>query len=144
MFNFEFKFTIQAETIEAALKEAARLTGAQSIAANVTVAPPTPVAAPAPTAAPAPLAVVPTAPPVASVAPVVVSAPAAAPVSVPTTGPSYTFDQLAQAAATLADAGKREAVLATIKQFGVDALTALSPEYYGAFALKLRELGAQI
>lgn len=64
--------------------------------------------------------------------------------SVPTSAPTYTMDQLAVAATQLVDAGKREALLQLLSSFGVQALTALPQEQYGAFATKLRELGAKI
>lgn len=66
------------------------------------------------------------------------------PQAVPTTEPTYTFDQLAVAATQLTDAGRREEVLQLLNSFGVQALTALPKEQYGAFATKLRELGAKI
>lgn len=64
--------------------------------------------------------------------------------AVPTSAPAYTFDQLAVAATQLTDAGRREEVLQLLNSFGVQALTALPKEQYGAFATKLRELGAKI
>lgn len=66
------------------------------------------------------------------------------PQAVPTSAPAYTFDQLAVAATQLVDAGRREEVLQLLNSFGVQALTALPKEQYGAFATKLRELGAKI
>ncbi|UTW68639.1 hypothetical protein KHA80_14140 [Anaerobacillus sp. HL2] len=42
------------------------------------------------------------------------------------------------------DAGKREALVQLLQSFGVQALTALPKEQYGAFATKLREMGAKI
>lgn len=66
------------------------------------------------------------------------------PQAVPTSAPAYTFDQLAVAATQLTDAGRREEVLQLLNSFGVQALTALPKEQYGAFATKLRELGAKI
>lgn len=63
---------------------------------------------------------------------------------VPTNAPGYTFEQLAAAAAPLMDAGKGPQLIETLHAFGVDALTALAPEQYGAFAVKMRELGAKI
>ena len=66
------------------------------------------------------------------------------PQAVPTSATAYTFDQLAVAATQLTDAGRREEVLQLLNSFGVQALTALPKEQYGAFATKLRELGAKI
>ncbi|RKO63233.1 hypothetical protein [Caldibacillus debilis] len=71
-------------------------------------------------------------------------APQEQPKSVPTSTPSYTFDQLAVAATQLVDAGRREELVQLLHSFGVQALTALPKEQYGAFATKLREMGAKI
>jgi hypothetical protein len=64
--------------------------------------------------------------------------------SVQTSVPSYTMDDLANAAMTLMDAGRQPDLLNLLAQFGVESLPALPPEQYGAFATALRELGAQI
>jgi hypothetical protein len=64
--------------------------------------------------------------------------------SVPTSAQSYTMEQLAVAATQLVDAGRREELVNLLKSFGVQALTALSKEQYGAFATQLRTLGAKI
>lgn len=93
----------------------------------------------------------PTAPPVqqtiqqpvptqASVPPVQQAAPAA----VPTSAPSYTLDDLARAGMTLMDAGRQGDLQQLLARFGVEALPALPPVQYGAFATALREMGAQI
>ncbi|MFB7301705.1 hypothetical protein [Heyndrickxia sporothermodurans] len=66
------------------------------------------------------------------------------PQAVPTSAPTYTMEQLAVAATQLMDAGKRDQLLQLLASFGVQALTALPQEQYGAFATKLRELGAKI
>lgn len=117
---------------------------------NVTppVAAPVPPAAPlattmppAPAAAPVPPVAAPAAPPAAPPAP----APAPAAPAVPvTTAPTYTLDQIAKAGASLVDAGKMEPLLALLSRYGVQAVTQLAPEHYGAFATELRALGAQI
>lgn len=117
----------------------------QTPVAPVEAQPVTPV--PAPVQQPAPTAAVPVAP--SSAAPVQPNpAPASAPNPaapvVPTNAPAYTFDQLAAAAAPLMDAGKGPQLIEALQTFGVDALTALSPDQYGAFAVKMRELGAKI
>lgn len=106
------------------------------------VAAPVPPAAPlAPTMPPAPAAA--PVPPVA--APVTPPAPAPAAPAVPvTTAPTYTLDQIAKAGASLVDAGKMEPLLALLSRYGVQAVTQLAPEHYGAFATELRALGAQI
>lgn len=64
--------------------------------------------------------------------------------SVPTSQTAYSMDQLAVAATQLMDAGKRDQLMQLLASFGVQALTALPQEQYGAFATKLRELGANI
>lgn len=110
--------------------------------------PQTPGPAPAPVAAPAvPVApaapVTPTAPPAAPVPPVAPPAPVVP--AVPVAGaPIYTLDQIAKAGASLVDAGKMEPLLALLGRYGVQAVTQLAPEHYGAFATELRALGAQI
>ena len=108
----------------------------------VSVAAPVPPAVPlAPTIPPAPPAA--PVPPVA--APVAPPAPAPAAPTVPvTTAPTYTLDQIAKAGASLMDAGKMEPLLALLSRYGVQAVTQLAPEHYGAFATELRALGAQI
>lgn len=76
-------------------------------------------------------------------APVAAPAPAPAP-AVPVTAPTYTLDQIAKAGANLVDAGKMERLLALLTKYGVQAVTQLTPDQYGAFATELRALGAQI
>ncbi|AYO30227.1 hypothetical protein D2962_05985 [Biomaibacter acetigenes] len=73
--------------------------------------------------------------------PVITPAP---PTTVPTTPQTYTMEQLAVAATQLVDAGRRMELVALLNSFGVQALTALPKEQYGAFATKLREMGAKI
>ena len=90
--------------------------------------------------APAPVQTAPTPAPVAAPAPV--PTPAAPPV--PVTAPTYTLDQIAKAGANLVDAGKMEQLLALLTKYGVQAVTQLTPDQYGAFATELRALGAQI
>lgn len=113
-------------------------------AGNAPVTPTAP-ATPAPVqAAPAP-----TTPPVASAPAAVPIAPSAAPVTpaapaVPVTAPTYTLDQIAKAGASLVDAGKMEQLLGLLTKYGVQAVTQLNPDQYGAFATELRALGAQI
>lgn len=97
---------------------------------------PAPVAAPAPAPAPVPT---PAAPPVTPMPTAAAPAPA-----VPVTAPTYTLDQIAKAGANLVDAGKMEQLLALLTKYGVQAVTQLTPDQYGAFATELRALGAQI
>lgn len=58
--------------------------------------------------------------------------------------PTYTLGQLAKAGAELAQGGKMPQVMALLQQYGIQAVTQLSPEHYGAFATALRGLGAQL
>lgn len=74
-------------------------------------------------------------------APAPIAPPAAA---VPTTTQAYTTDQLAVAATTLIDAGRRQEVVALLGQFGASSLMALPKEQYGNFATQLRALGAKL
>ena len=66
------------------------------------------------------------------------------PPPVPTMEQTYTTDQLAVAATQLMDAGKRNELVSLLSTFGVDALTQLPKEHYGAFATSLRGMGAKI
>lgn len=125
-----------------------------------TPAPAAPVAAPVspapvnPTPGPAPTTAAPVAAPSPSPTPVT-NAPTAGPTSaapgntpapaVPVTGaPAYTLDQISRAGASLVDAGKMQQLLELLGRYGVQAVTQLKPEQYGAFATELRALGAQI
>lgn len=113
-------------------------------AGNAPVAPapvqtaPTPAPVAAPASAPAPVPT-PAAPPVTPMPTAAAPAPA-----VPVTAPTYTLDQIAKAGANLVDAGKMEQLLALLTKYGVQAVTQLTPNQYGAFATELRALGAQI
>ena len=117
-------------------------------------APVAPVAAPVspapvnPTPGPAPTMVAPVVAPSPSPTPVT-NAPTAGPTSaapaVPVAGaPTYTLDQISRAGASLVDAGKMQQLLELLGRYGVQAVTQLKPEQYGAFATELRGLGAQI
>jgi hypothetical protein len=63
---------------------------------------------------------------------------------VPTSVQNYTMEQLAVAATQIVDAGRRTELVSLLSSFGVQALTALPKEQYGAFATQLRVLGAKI
>ncbi len=82
----------------------------------------------------------------AAPAPVQTGAPSVNPVAstIPTAAPQYTVEMLADAGTTLVDAGKMAELLRLLADFGVNAITDLKPETYGAVASKLRALGAQI
>lgn len=69
-----------------------------------------------------------------------------APTAVPTSAPEYSMDQLAQACGPLVDAGRREEITQLLGALGANPpfLMQLPKEQYGAFATRLRELGAKI
>jgi len=58
--------------------------------------------------------------------------------------PGYTMDDLAKAGAALAQAGKIPDLVELLGRYGVQAVTQLKPEQFGAFATELRGLGAEI
>ena len=66
------------------------------------------------------------------------------PTVAPTANKTYTKDELAQAAAQLLDKGMLTELQNLIKSFGVISLGDLPDEHLGAYALGLRELGAEI
>lgn len=75
-----------------------------------------------------------------------VQQPAPAPQPLPTTAVAqeYTQDQISVAMAGLVSQGKQPEIMALIQGFGVSSLVELPKEQYGALAVKLREMGAQI
>ena len=58
--------------------------------------------------------------------------------------PKFTVEQIMAAGATLMDAGKTNELITLLLSFGVQAVMDLKPEQLGAFATKMRELGAKI
>ena len=100
----------------------------------------TPAQSPAPATFGNAVPVVPTAP--AQQAPVAPAQPAAP--AVPTAAPQYTLEMIATAGSALIDAGKLDQLMALLGKYGVDSLTNLAPENYGAIAQELRALGARI
>lgn len=120
------------------------LVGAPKAAAPVRVAEQVPMPQPAPAPVAAPTAQVPAPVAPAPVAPAPTPTPAEQPAAVPTTAQTYTMEQLAVAATQLVDAGRREELVGLLGHFGVQALTALPKEQYGAFATALRQMGAKI
>lgn len=101
------------------------------------------VPAPAAQPSPAPAPVTPVPAPVTPV-PVAQPAPAPAPAAAPTTARAFRFEDIQLAATSLCDTGKRAEVLALLAKYGIQALSALPAEQYGAFATELRGLGAKI
>lgn len=63
---------------------------------------------------------------------------------IPTSAPQYTFDMISTAGSALIDAGKMDQLVMLLGKFGVQSLTDLNPESYGAVANELRALGAKI
>lgn len=104
------------------------------------VAPVAPVQPPVQTA-PAPAPVAPTA---ASVTPTATVASAPAQQQAPTAAKRITLDDLSLAGAKLVDAGKVDALINALQNFGVAAITLLHEDQYASFADCLRSLGANI
>lgn len=114
------------------------------------IAPPAPVGS-APTQPPAapvspPTSAVPVTPTPPATAPAPSTPAPAVPVAPTTPSPGYTLEQLSTAGANLtrADPSKMAQLVALLQQYGVQAVTQLAPEHYGAFATALRGLGAAI
>ncbi len=114
----------------------------------------TPAPAPAPAVQPAPVqaapvqsvpvqATAPTAAP-AAVPTAVQAAQPSSPAAVPTAAAGYTLDDLAVAGMSLMDSGRQADLHQLLASFGVEALPALPPAQYGAFATALRGMGAKI
>ena len=91
------------------------------------VAPVTPVTPVEPTA------------PTQTVTPVAPTTPA-----VPVSEKTYTLEDIQRASAALVQGGKIAQLQALLQQFNAISLARLSQDNFGAFALKLRELGADI
>lgn len=64
--------------------------------------------------------------------------------AVPVAEKTYTLEDLQRASSTLVHAGKIQLLQGLLQEFNSLALTTLPAEQYGAFALRLRELGAAI
>lgn len=64
--------------------------------------------------------------------------------AVPTTAKTYTLEDLQRASGALVQAGKIQQLQGLLQQFKAVSLAHLAQENFGAFALKLRELGADI
>ena len=57
---------------------------------------------------------------------------------------TYTLDDLSRAGAELIDQGKMPQLIDLLKRHGVQAITQLKPEQYGAVATELNALGANL
>ena len=64
--------------------------------------------------------------------------------AVPTTAKTYTLEDLQRSSGALVQAGKIQQLQGLLQQFNAVSLAHLAQENFGAFALKLRELGADI
>lgn len=64
--------------------------------------------------------------------------------AVPVSEKTYTLEDIQRASAALVQGGKIDQLQALLQQFNAISLAHLSQDNFGAFALKLRELGADI
>lgn len=86
-----------------------------------------------------PITPVETTAPTQTVTPVAPTTPA-----VPVSEKTYTLEDIQRASAALVQGGKIAQLQALLQQFNAISLAHLSQDNFGAFALKLRELGADI
>ena len=122
--------------VEAVKQEAPIVQASAPVAAPV--APVAPVHPPVQTAsAPAPVA-----PAAVSVTPTATTA--SAPAQQPAAAKRITLDDLSLAGAKLVDAGKMDALINALQNFGVAAITLLHEDQYASFADCLRSMGANI
>lgn len=109
------------------------------------VHPITPVEPTAPTQPVTPVAPTQTATPVEPTAPTQPVTPVAPTTpAVPVSEKTYTLEDIQRASAALVQGGKIAQLQALLQQFNAISLAHLSQDNFGAFALKLRELGADI
>ena len=124
--------------VEAVKQEAPIVQASAPVAAPV--APVAPVHPPVQTApAPAPVA-----PAAVSVTPTATTASAPAQQQAPAAAKRITLDDLSLAGAKLVDAGKMDALINALQNFGVAAITLLHEDQYASFADCLRSMGANI
>ena len=124
--------------VEAVKQEAPIAQASAPVAAPV--APVAPVHPPVQTAsAPAPVA-----PAAVSVTPTATTASAPAQQQAPAAAKRITLDDLSLAGAKLVDAGKMDALINALQNFGVAAITLLHEDQYASFADCLRSMGANI
>lgn len=134
---------ISAPELAEAINNLARAIG--SVPATPVVETQTPAVEASTPVAPAPVAPAPVVPTPAPVAPTPVAVtPVAVTPAVPTAAPQYTLEMIANAGTSLLDAGKIAELTALLAKYGIEALTSLDPAQYGAMAMDLRALGAQI
>jgi len=124
--------------VEAVKQETPIVQASAPVAAPV--APVAPVHPPVQTAsAPAPVA-----PAAVSVTPTATTASAPAQQQAPAAAKRITLDDLSLAGAKLVDAGKMDALINALQNFGVAAITLLHEDQYASFADCLRSMGANI
>ena len=82
--------------------------------------------------------------PVETTAPTQPVTPVAPTTQVPVSEKTYTLEDIQRASAALVQGGKIAQLQALLQQFNAISLAHLSQDNFGAFALKLRELGADI
>ena len=82
--------------------------------------------------------------PVEPTAPTQPVTPVAPTTQVPVSEKTYTLEDIQRASAALVQGGKIDQLQALLQQFNAISLAHLSQDNFGAFALKLRELGADI
>lgn len=132
--NTNFTLDVNIHLPAAVLDFLERLSTGHAVSGPAVQAASVPAPAAQPSPAPVPVTPVPVAQPVA----------APAPVAAPTTARAFRFEDIQLAATSLCDTGKRAEVLALLAKYGIQALSALPAEQYGAFATELRGLGAKI
>ena len=150
--NTNFTLDVNIHLPAAVLDFLERLSTGHAVSGRTVQAAPVPAPAAQPSPAPVPVTPVPVAQPAAAPAPVAQPAPAPvaqpapapAPAAAPTTARAFRFEDIQLAATSLCDTGKRAEVLALLAKYGIQALSALPAEQYGAFATELRGLGAKI
>lgn len=142
--NTNFTLDVNIHLPAAVLDLLERLSTGHAVSGPAVQAASVPAPAAQPSPAPVPVTPVPVAQPAAAPAPVAQPAPAPAPAAAPTTARAFRFEDIQLAATSLCDTGKRAEVLALLAKYGIQALSALPAEQYGAFATELRGLGAKI
>lgn len=133
----EMNITITAAGLEAAINNLATAIGGKAVANKAET---TAVTTDQTTQTAPSIPVVPTMPAPPAVQPSV----PVNPTPIPTSAPQYTFDIISTAGSALIDAGKMDQLVMLLGKFGVQSLTDLNPESYGAVANELRALGAKI
>ena len=117
---------------------------APAVQVSAPVVPATPVEAPAKPSAPVQLPVQSVPAPAPATPPEAPAAPVSAQQQALVAAKPVTMNDLSLAGAKLVDAGKMDAVINALKNFGAVAITQLREDQYASFAECLRSLGADI